>query len=122
MSILNAGKASFPGGWAPKGVAYRAVASYDRADWFRVPTAYDAAAGVLTIDHTPARDACYYALSAPYTFERHNSLIAEMQARDGVVLEMVGETLDGHDLDVLRIGPLDDPERPRVWVLARQVR
>jgi murein tripeptide amidase MpaA len=120
MRILNAGRASFPGGWAPPGVAYRAVASYDREDWFRVPTSFDASAGVLTIDHTPARDACYYALAPPYTFERHNSLIAEMQARDGVVLEMVGETLDGHDLDVLRVGPLDDPARPRVWILARQ--
>ena len=120
MRILNAGKASFPRGWTPPGVAYRAVASYDRVDWFRVPTSYDAGEGVLTIDHVPERDACYYALAPPYTFDRHNSLIADLQARDGVVLEMVGETLDGHDLDVLRVGPLNDPDRPRVWILGRQ--
>ena len=116
MRVLNAGTASFPRGWTN---GYQAVASYDTSSWFRVPTTYDKASGVLTIDHTPERDACCYAYFAPYPFSRHAAFVAEIQSRDGVSLEMVGETLDGHDLDVLRVGePAAD--KPVVWVLARQ--
>ena len=31
----------------------------------------------------------------------------------------LGETLDGHDLDCIRVGPVE-PGRPRVWIIARQ--
>jgi len=122
LRILNAGEASF--GPAGFGGGYAAVATYDRHSWFRVDgdvgsTTFDPATGVLTIDHTPTRDAVYYAYWAPFTLERHQKLVAETQAQDGVELAMVGETLDGHDIDVLRVGPLE-PGRPRVWVLARQ--
>ena len=90
MRIVNAGEASFPGGWE----GYRAVASYDRKRWFRVEgTSFDAGSGVLTIDHTPAKDAVYYAYFAPYPYERHQALIAEVQAsgtdEKEVALEMV---------------------------------
>ena len=36
ISILNAGKTSYPDGWHN----YNACASYDREEWFRVPTTY----------------------------------------------------------------------------------
>lgn len=93
MRIVNAGEASFPGGWE----GYRAVASYDRKRWFRVEgTSFDKASGVLTIDHTPEKDAVYYAYFAPYPYERHQALIAEVQAsgtdEKEVALEMVRET------------------------------
>lgn len=45
-----------------------------------------------------------YAYFAPYTYEQHQSLIAECQSKPQVTLEMLGQTLDGHDLDLLRIG------------------
>jgi hypothetical protein len=50
------------------------------------------------------QNAVYYAYYPPYTYERHQDLIAEMQTREGCELEMLGETLDGHDLDLLRVG------------------
>ena len=59
--IENAGEASYTKGWE----GYQAVASYDREDWFRVPTEYSA--GVLTIRHTPERDSVYYAYFEPYS-------------------------------------------------------
>ena len=102
LRILNAGEASFgPAGFSG---GYSAVATYDRHHWFRVTgdvgsTTYDPGSGVLEINHTPTRDAVYYAYWAPYTLERHQKLVAETQAQDGVRLAMVGETLDGHDLD-----------------------
>ena len=45
MRFLNAGDSTYPDGWKD----YQAVASYDRENWFRVPTAFDG--NVLTISH-----------------------------------------------------------------------
>lgn len=47
----------------------------------RVPTSYDSDSGVLTIKHTPECDACQYAYFAPYTYNRHRTMIARMQVR-----------------------------------------
>lgn len=46
----------------------------------------------------------HYSFFAPYTLSMHLSLISEMQAREGVRLRLLGETLDGHDIDQLQIG------------------
>jgi hypothetical protein len=61
-----------------------------------------------------AQDAVRYAYFAPYTFEQHQSLIAECQSKPRVNLIMLGQTLDGHDMDLLRIGitpPARTPQR-----------
>jgi murein tripeptide amidase MpaA len=113
MKLTNAGAAAYAGGW--KG--YRAVASYDRADWFRVPTEYDGTE--LTIRHTPAHDSVYYAYFAPYSMERHADLIAEALESPRVRLEVLGATLDGQDLDLLRIGEAGVGKRV-CWVIGRQ--
>ena len=47
-----------------------------------------------------------YAYFASYSYQRHQSMVADLQSRDGVRLEMMGQTLDGHDLDILIIGAL----------------
>src|SRR5262249_21201238 len=70
LRIMNAGGAAYPKGWE----GYRACASYDRRDWFRVPTTYDAP--VLSITHRPEYDSVYYAYFAPYSVERHARLVA----------------------------------------------
>src|SRR3546814_14969437 len=98
MTIVNAGKASYPKGWAD----YRACASYDRKTWFRVPTDYDGE--VLTIRHTPAADSVYYAYFPPYSGERHRNLVARCQTAVRCRLEVLGRTLDGEDLALLVIG------------------
>ena len=36
LSIVNAGKSSYPSGWPN----YNVCASYDRQEWFRVPTTF----------------------------------------------------------------------------------
>jgi murein tripeptide amidase MpaA len=93
-----------------------AVASYDRETWFRVPTDYDGKA--LAIRHRPELDCIFYAYSAPYTSERHLDLLARATASPRVRLEVLGESLDGEDLDLLVIGsPAED--KPAIWVLAR---
>ncbi len=113
LKIVNAGGAAYPNGWRD----YRAVASYDRSDWFRVPTGFDGS--TLTISHTPQRDSVYYAYFAPYSMERHADLIATSLASPLVALEVPGATLDGQDLDLLHIGAAD-PGKRQCWVLARQ--
>lgn len=112
MTLLNAAQAAFPGGWEN----YRAVASYDRKKWFRVPTSYDGR--ILTITHTPERDSVYYAYFEPYSWERHLDLLAKVEDSPvGRVLD-IGSTIDGRDLNLAVIG---EPSAPRkVWVIARQ--
>ncbi len=60
ISILNAGETSYPKGWEN----YNACASYDKIEWFRVPTAY--VDGQLVIDYTPSHNSMYFAYFAPY--------------------------------------------------------
>src|SRR5882757_5811210 len=55
IRFSNAGQSTYPRGWEN----YRAVASYDRETWFRVPTAFDGSN--LVISHTPEYDSMYYA-------------------------------------------------------------
>jgi murein tripeptide amidase MpaA len=113
LKLTNAGGAAYTGGWND----YRAVASYDRKAWFRVPTDYDGT--VLRIRHTPERDAVYYAYFAPYSMERHADLIAEALSAPNVRLDVLGATLDGQDLDLLRFGAAA-PGKRVCWVIARQ--
>ena len=58
----------------------------------------------------PLQDAVHYAFFAPYTLSQHLALVSEMQSRDGVRLRLLGETLDGHDIDQLQIGGLQNPD------------
>lgn len=124
LRILNASGASYPDGWP----GYRACASYDRQDWFRVPTSYDGKE--LVIEHEPARNSVYYAYFAPYSLERHADLLGRVQECDGVELRRLGGTVDGRDLDLVVVSPLLDERvapAPResaapkkCWIIARQ--
>jgi murein tripeptide amidase MpaA len=113
ITIENAGGAAYPKGWE----GYQAVASTDRETWIRVPTSYEN--GKLTISHTPAADSVWYAYFAPYSMERHGDLIARAQAADGVSLDVLGETLDGQPMDLLRIGE-PSADKQNFWAIARQ--
>lgn len=115
LTVLNAGEASYPEGWE----GYKACCSYDRRRWFRVPTSYDKDSGHLTIKHVPEHQSAYYAYFAPYSLDAHMHLIAQMQLSDRSELVMLGETLDGHDLDLLVFGK-EAPEKKKIWVIARQ--
>lgn len=113
MSILNADEAAYVGGWE----GYQALASYDQQEWFRVPTDY--VDGQLVIAHEPECDSVYYAYFAPYSLARHQQFIAQMQCDTLCSLEVLGQSLQGRDLDMLQIGE-DDGHKKRVWMIARQ--
>jgi murein tripeptide amidase MpaA len=113
IRLLNAGQAAYPAGWE----GYQAMASYDRVNWFRVPTSFDG--DVLSIEHTPGMDSVYYAYFEPYSFERHLELLDRAQMAENVRMLDLGSTVDGRDLNMLVIGePLDG--KKKVWVIARQ--
>ena len=111
--ITNAKDAAYVDGWED----YQAVASYDRVTWFRVPTNY--ANGELTIQHQSELGAIYYAYFAPYSMSRHADFIASLQDHPLVELNVLGQTIDGQDIDQLIIGEVSD-DKKKIWVHGRQ--
>jgi len=110
LHLENAGKAAYPKGWED----YRACASYDNETWFRVKTDYEN--GELVISHSPSHDTVYYAYFAPYPMSRHHDLIAVYADMDGVEHSVLGQSLDGQNIDLLHI-----PGGEKIiWVDARQ--
>jgi len=113
IRLLNAGQAAYPAGWED----YNAMASYDRINWFRVPTSFDGQ--VMTIEHTPGMDSVYYAYFEPYSWERHLELLDRAQMSENVRMLDLGSTVDGRDLNMLVIGEPAEGKK-KVWVIARQ--
>lgn len=124
LRVLNAGQAAYVDGWPD----YRAVASYDRETWFRVDTAYEADSGELVIQHQPVQNSIYFAYFAPYTWEQHLDLIAQAQQSALCEVHDIGTTLDGYDLNLLKISKASEGEpssegvkaKKQIWVTARQ--
>ena len=117
LNIVNAGQASYLEGWED----YQAVASYDREYWFRLPTSYQD--GTLTIVAELECDTIQIAYFAPYSYERHQDLLAAVQTHPLVSLEHLGETLDKRDLTLVKIGNGDsnsDVNKRNIWITARQ--
>ena len=112
ISILNAGETTFPDGWEN----YHACASYDCVEWFRVPTRFED--GVLKIDYQPSNNSVYFAYFAPYSYQAHQNLIHRAQRSDLCRLDVIGETVEGRDLDLLVIG--DEGIGHNIWIIGRQ--
>ena len=113
MVIENAEGAAYPGGWED----YSVCASYDRQTWFRVPTTYQD--GQLTIEYTPAFENIWFAYFAPYTTERHQDFVASLQFADHTEVSVLGQTLDGQDLDLVQVGT-PGAGKKNLWITARQ--
>ena len=110
LRILNCAESAYPHGWP----GYRACMSHDREYWERADTSYEG--GILTIRTTPAANSVWFAYFAPYTMERHDDFIASVIAHPAVEYRSLGQTLDGQEIDYLKVGtgPL------QVWLYARQ--
>jgi len=113
MHLTNAGKSAYVEGWEN----YQAVASHDRQHWFRVPTEFDGEK--LTIKFTPEFDATYFAYFAPYSYERHQDLLHNAQLDIDCQLQVLGQTLDGRDMSVLKVGEEGEGKKV-IWLTARQ--
>jgi len=113
IHINDLAKSAYPDGWQ----GYKAVASYDRQEWFRVDTSFDG--DTLLIDFTPEYKSVYFAYFAPYSYERHLNLIADAQVSFDCRHELLGSTIDGRELNLLVVGD-NAPEKRKVWIIARQ--
>lgn len=113
MHFENAADAAYPAGWED----YQACASYDRQNWFRVPTTYEN--GVLTIEHTPLANSIYYAYFEPYSSEQHLNLLGDAQGSGLCQIDDLGSTVQGRDMNLLTIGNQVESDL-KVWVIARQ--
>jgi murein tripeptide amidase MpaA len=109
----NAGRCTYVDGWH----GYRAVASYDRRRWFRVPTTYEG--GVLQIAHVPERDSVWYAYFEPYSWERHLDLLGRADDSPRARVHDLGSTMEGRDLNLITIGTAGAGKRS-LWIIARQ--
>jgi murein tripeptide amidase MpaA len=119
MTFENAADCAFADGWRD----YRAVASYDRINWFRVPTRYDGR--VLTIEHTPDFDAVYYAYFEPYSEERHAGFLGAVQQMPHATLTEIGRTVQGRPMSLVTLGLTEEgaqaaKPKKNVWIIARQ--
>lgn len=110
--ILNAGECSY----APGFTGYRACCSYDGEHWFRTATEYSEKDGVMTIKITPKKDIVWCAYFAPFSYEKHQRLIAKAGSKDGTVVKSIGKTIDGRDIDLITVGT----GKLRAWIQARQ--
>ena len=113
LSLINASGAAFPEGWQH----FQVVASYDREEWFRVPTRYEDSC--LIFNHAPEHDLVWYSYFTPYSWERHQDLIGWAQTSDICTLTTLGDSLDGRPLSLLTIGD-DTPQKRKIWLTARQ--
>ena len=117
MTFENAAECAFAEGWRD----YQAVASYDRVNWFRVPTTLRRPRD--GIDHTPDFDRIYYAYFEPYSEERHSEFLGAVQQMPHATLTEIGQTVQGRPMSLLTLGvPGLDKVSPKknIWIIARQ--
>ncbi|MDF3837896.1 M14-type cytosolic carboxypeptidase [Cupriavidus basilensis] len=113
LQFLNAGDCTYPDGWR----GYEAVASYDRARWFRVPTTFDGS--TMTVAFTPEHDSVWLAYFEPYSEDRHLALVATCQRSPLARLSHLGSTVEGRDMTAVTVGRPGDGKKT-IWMIARQ--
>ncbi len=113
LVIENAGDAAYPKGWEN----YQAVVSHDLEHWRRVPTRYDGK--TLSTHAETGAGSVYVAYFAPYPTGRHRKLIAQAGAISDAQVSVLGQTLDGRDMDLITVGAGGGAKRS-LWITARQ--
>jgi murein tripeptide amidase MpaA len=114
LNITGLGKSAYPDGWPD----YSARMSSDRETWLLADTRWDASrdGGTLTISATLETGIAWFAYFAPYSLERHQSLVADAAACEGVSHRTLGHSLEGRPIDCLEMG---EGEK-QLWLYARQ--
>ncbi|TXI98288.1 MAG: hypothetical protein E6Q32_10330 [Neisseriales bacterium] len=112
LSLEGLDKTAYPDGWD----GYNVCASYDNQNWFRIDSSF--ANNTLSWSLTPECNSIYFAYFEPYSYARHLELIGFANECDNVQHQIIGQTAEGRNLDLLVIGN-PDAER-KVWITARQ--
>lgn len=112
LRIERLADSAYPQGWPD----YHACVSETRDYWYRAATSYDKQASTLIIRHKLASGIAWFAYFAPYSMERHQDLIGQYAAIEGIDYRQLGSTLDGRSIDCLELGDGDK----HIWLYARQ--
>lgn len=103
---------AYPKGWEN----YNVCASYDNQNWFRIPSSF--AENTLSWSISPTCNSIYFAYFEPYSYNRHQELIAGANNHPLVTHEVLGLTLEQRPIDLLTIG---NPHAVnKIWIIARQ--
>ena len=113
INFINVKESAYPEGWED----YAAMCSYDRLNWFRVPTRYEN--GILSVNHTPLANSVSYAYFEPYSYEQHLNLLGNSQSSGLCQIDDLGSTLQGRDINLLTIGNQAASDL-KIWIIARQ--
>jgi len=113
LTIVNAGDCTYPDAWE----GYSACVSRDGERWSRARTALEGDA--LRIEHASGPGTVHYAYFAPYSLERHASLLARARLEERAQVDVLGATIDGRELSVVVVGEPGKDKRV-VWITARQ--
>ncbi len=113
LRIVNAGQCTYAGGFEN----YAVCASYDRDNWFRVPTEYDGE--VLTIAHTPEAARVTYAYYAPYLERRLVKVLRRVAEHPAVTIDSVATSIKGRDVSRVTFRSSSD-EPLKIWIIAQQ--
>lgn len=112
IKFIELSKTAYPDGWKN----YNICVSYDNQDWFRLPTNFDG--DNLTFTVTPEVNTIYLAYFEPYSYFQHMELIGYANNSHLAQHEIIGQTHEGRNLDLLIIG---DPQNShKIWITARQ--
>ena len=88
--------------------------SYER----KSKTTYSKKDGTLRWQHVhkPGEEGTYFSFFEPYTYDRHMSLLDKCRSTRGVEVSVIGKTLQGRDMELVKIGtgPL------KCWINHRQ--
>jgi len=129
--LTNAGDVSFPNAWEGSTIFYSTGNPWEPSSWRRkLDTTYDADTQELSWTHhydddsshsscgTCSCSSCtiYFAYFPPYSYERHLSLISKCQAAPLATVMSLGQTLDGREMDCIRVGSGDKT----CWMIHRQ--
>ncbi len=112
FQIIDADKTAYPDGWQD----YNVCCSYDGVEWFRVPTEFKG--GKLLFSLEFEQSCAYFAYFAPYSYERHLQLVHQAALHPLCEHEVLGETLDGREMNMLVVG--NHEAANKVWLIARQ--
>ena len=119
LRFLDMDKTAYPSGWED----YQVVASYNRREWFRVPTQLKG--NEMHVHFTPECNEVYMAYFEPYSYERHLDLIGFANDSELVSVHHLGHTIDGRDMTMLKIedktvnDSVASPKK-KIWMIARQ--
>lgn len=117
LRFVDLSKTAYPKGWKD----YQVVASYNRREWFRVPTRFEGDS--MQVQMTAEADEVYFAYFEPYSYERHLDLVAWANESPLVSVKLLGHTIDGRDMSLLVINDDnagDAKNKRKVWMIARQ--